>query len=199
MSTLRTSIPSKLRLGVNVDHVATLRQQRTTNYPDPVYAALIAEQAGAETITVHLREDRRHIQERDVRLLKATLSCRLNLEMAPTPEMLAFALEVRPTACCLVPEKREERTTEGGLDVLAQHSFLKEYCAKLAQAGIEVSLFIEPNLEHIEASRALGVPVVELHTGRYAEEPGDASTLHAIVSASARAHHLGLQVNAGHA
>ena len=161
--------PSRILLGVNVDHVATLRQARGTRYPDPVYAALLAEEAGADGITVHLREDRRHIQERDVVTMMDCLQTRLNLEMAVTEEMIAFAEKIRPPHCCLVPEKREELTTEGGLDVVGQFERVKDACKRLAAAGIEVSLFIDPEQEQITAAAKAGAPVFELHTGAYAD------------------------------
>ena len=188
-------------LGVNIDHVATLRQARGTRYPDPVYAAQMAEQAGADGITVHLREDRRHIQAEDVYRLQDALQTRLNLEMAVTEDMLKFALEVKPLHVCLVPEKREELTTEGGLDVVGQRARVGEACSALGDAGIEVSLFIDPDPSQIEASVALGVPTIELHTGGYADartrEERDAclAMLREQV-ALARTH--GLTVNAGH-
>ncbi|PPC90551.1 MAG: pyridoxine 5'-phosphate synthase [Methylobacter sp.] len=188
-------------LGVNIDHVATIRQARGTLYPEPIQAALIAEQAGADGITAHLREDRRHIQDRDIFLLKAMLQTRLNLEMAATPEMVDLACQVKPFACCLVPEKRDEITTEGGLDVLENLSNLKLQCSRLAAAGIEVSLFIDPDLTQIDAAVNAGAPVIELHTGRYA----DATTtgkkqeeLDRIRQAAQYANSKGLQVNAGH-
>ena len=165
----------QILLGVNVDHVATLRQARGTRYPDPVYAALLAEESGADGITVHLREDRRHIQERDVLVMMETLQTRVNLEMAVTEEMIAFAEKVRPPHCCLVPEKREELTTEGGLDVIGQFDRVKEACHRLGSAGIEVSLFIDPDEDQICASAKAGAPVIELHTGSYADaETADA-------------------------
>lgn len=160
---------SRVLLGVNVDHIATLREARGTRYPDPVQAALLAEEAGADGITIHPREDRRHIQERDVWMLKETLQTRMNLEMAVTPEMLAFALEVQPEHCCLVPEKREELTTEGGLDVIAQETHIKNTCTQLIDAGIEVSLFIDPDQRQIDAAHRCGVQAIEIHTGQYAE------------------------------
>src|SRR5262245_61958429 len=158
-----------IHLGVNVDHVATLRQARHTRYPDPVTAALIAEQSGADSITVHLREDRRHIQARDVEVLLRTLQTRVNLEMAVTDSMVDFAVKHRPADCCLVPERREELTTEGGLDVAAQQQRVATVCRTLAQHGIRVSLFIDPEPAQIEASAEAGAPVVELHTGAYAD------------------------------
>lgn len=188
-------------LGVNVDHVATLRQQRGTRYPDPVQAALVAEQAGADSITVHLREDRRHIQDRDVRAMANCLVSPLNLEMAATPEMVAFACEIKPPYCCLVPERREELTTEGGLDVVGQRAWLSEVCMDLAGAGVRVSLFIDPDPAQIDAAIALGVPAIELHTGEYAEAPTGAAQmreLERLGDAALRAHEAGLVVNAGH-
>ncbi len=189
-----------LHLGVNVDHVATLRQARRTTYPDPLFAALIAEQAGADSITIHLREDRRHIQDRDVRMCKDALQTRLNLEMAATEEMVRIALEVRPSDCCLVPEKRTEVTTEGGLDVIGQEDWLKKVCGQLGQAGIRVSLFIDPDVDQLEAAARTGAPVVELHTGAYAEAVGEhrARELKRIATAARHAAGLGLTVHAGH-
>ncbi|WP_116813725.1 pyridoxine 5'-phosphate synthase [Steroidobacter cummioxidans] len=189
-----------LHLGVNVDHVATLRQARRTTYPDPLFAALIAEQAGADSITIHLREDRRHIQDRDVRMCKDALQTRLNLEMAATDEMVRIALEVRPPDVCLVPEKRTEITTEGGLDVLGQQDSLQKVCARLAEAGIRVSLFIDPEPAQLEAAVRVGAPVVELHTGAYAEAIGEqrAKELNRIQVAARHAAKLGLTVHAGH-
>jgi pyridoxine 5-phosphate synthase len=189
-----------IHLGVNVDHVATLRQARHTRYPDPVTAALIAEQAGADSITVHLREDRRHIQARDVEVLLRTLQTRVNLEMAVTDSMVDFAVKHRPADCCLVPERREELTTEGGLDVAAQKQRVAAVCRELAQHGIRVSLFIDPDPAQIAASAETGAPVVELHTGAYAEVEGAAAAkeLMRIESAAARARALGLVVHAGH-
>lgn len=188
-------------LGVNVDHVATLRQARMTRYPDPLTAALIAEQAGADSITIHLREDRRHIQERDLRLMQESLTTRVNLEMAVTDAMLAIAGEVRPADCCLVPEKREELTTEGGLDVASQTDRIRDACAALAARGIRVSLFIDPDAGQIDASLAAGAGVVELHTGAYADAAGPAARmaeLERVRSASAYAARQGLTVHAGH-
>jgi pyridoxine 5-phosphate synthase len=162
----------QLELGVNIDHVATLRQQRGTRYPDPVHAALIAEQAGADNITLHLREDRRHIQERDVRALRELLATRMNLEMAATESMLSFACEMQPADCCLVPERRAELTTEGGLDVRAGAVKLRPACERLAAAGVRVALFIDPVAEQIDAAAECGAAVIELHTGEYAEASG---------------------------
>jgi pyridoxine 5-phosphate synthase len=191
---------NSLHLGVNVDHVATLRQARRTTYPDPVFAALLAEQAGADSITIHLREDRRHIQDRDVRLCKDALQTRLNLEMAATDEMLKIAREVRPADCCLVPEKRTEVTTEGGLDVSGQEAALKAYCARLADVGIRVSLFIDPDKDQLDAARRIGAPVVELHTGAYSDATGErrAHEFKRIEDAARHAHSIGLTVHAGH-
>jgi pyridoxine 5-phosphate synthase len=189
-----------IALGVNIDHVATLRQQRHTRYPEPVQAALLAEQAGADNITLHLREDRRHIQERDVRLLAQLLGTRMNLEMAATPEMVELASQVRPADCCLVPERRAELTTEGGLDVIAGGALLAERCARLASAGIRVSLFIDPEPTQVQAAAAAGVPVVELHTGAYAEREGaaQAQELARVRAAAELAASRGLTVHAGH-
>lgn len=188
-------------LGVNIDHVATLRQARGTRYPDPIQAAIEAEQAGADSITLHLREDRRHIQDRDVRMLADILQTKMNLEMAVTDGMLAIAEHYRPADCCLVPERREELTTEGGLDVAGQQSRMHDACVRLAEAGITVSLFIDPELKQIEAAVACGAPVIELHTGRYAEASSAAEAkkeLKIIRKAAEQARALGLQVNAGH-
>lgn len=188
-------------LGVNIDHVATLRQARGTRYPEPVHAALLAEQAGADGITAHLREDRRHIQDRDIDLLKQMLLTKLNLEMAVTDEMIAIARRVKPQACCLVPERRAELTTEGGLDVIAAPDRMRDACQALAEAGIEVSLFIDPDLQQIDAALQAGAPVVELHTGRYAEastQEERRAELQRISRAAEYAHQAGLQVNAGH-
>ena len=187
-------------LGVNVDHVATLRQARGTRYPDPVQAAFMAEAAGADLITIHLREDRRHIQERDVEILGATLDTRMNLEMAVTEEMLAYAERMRPEDVCLVPERREELTTEGGLDVAGQSDRIREACTRLAGAGIRVSLFIDPDPRQIDAAAEAGAPVIEIHTGRYAEERGEEREreLARIRAAAQRGERRGLVVNAGH-
>ncbi|SRR5690606_9309786 len=194
------ALNSTIALGVNIDHVATLRQARGTRYPDPVHAALQAEMAGADLITLHLREDRRHIQERDVELLRAQLQTRMNLEMAVTDEMVEIACRYRPHDCCLVPERREELTTEGGLDVAAQLPRVREVCAQLAEAGIRVSLFVDPEPHQLDAAKVAGAPVVELHTGRYAEAEGEAAAaeLERLRAAAAHAHGLGLVVNAGH-
>ena len=188
-------------LGVNIDHVATLRQARGTNYPDPIQAALVAEQAGADGITAHLREDRRHIQDRDIFLLKEIIHSRLNLEMAVTDEMIAIARKVKPYACCLVPEKREELTTEGGLDVASQPERMKSACSELADVDIEVSLFIDPDEKQIDAAKTAGAPVIELHTGAYADAKNPIQKkqeLKRIQHAAYYAHNMGLQVNAGH-
>lgn len=190
---------SRVLLGVNIDHVATLRQARGTRYPDPVKAALDAEEAGADGITLHLREDRRHIQERDVRLLRDLLQTRMNLEVALTAEMLAFAQEIRPAHVCLVPERREELTTEGGLDVLGQVQRIRDAIAALPAS--EVSLFIDPELQQIQAAKDCGAPVIELHTGRYVEaetQEEQASELQRLAKAVEFANGLGLVVNAGH-
>jgi pyridoxine 5-phosphate synthase len=190
-----------LRLGVNVDHVATLRQARGVDYPDPVEAALLAEAAGADGITVHLREDRRHIQERDVEELRRRLRVKLNLEMAVTDAMVDLALRVSPDDACLVPERREELTTEGGLDVVAHVARVTAATARLAGAGIRVNLFIDPEPAQVAASRRAGGHGVELHTGDYANAPDDARRsreLGRLRAAAAEAARLGLEVHAGH-
>jgi pyridoxine 5-phosphate synthase len=190
-----------LHLGVNIDHVATLRQARGTRYPSPADAAVTAEQGGADSITVHLREDRRHIQDEDLVAIKAVMQTHMNLEMAVTDEMLAVAGEIRPSDCCLVPESRAELTTEGGLDVLTQQERIREACARLAELGIRVSLFIDPDERQLDAARAVGAPVVELHTGRYADAEGihgQQQELKRIVSAAEYGQSLGLTVHAGH-
>jgi len=190
-----------IRLGVNIDHVATVRQARRAAEPDPVVAAALAVLGGADGITVHLREDRRHIQDRDLDLLKATLTCRLNLEMAATPEMLAIALRVRPTEATLVPEKREELTTEGGLDVVRQAAGVGPVVAQLREAGIEVSLFIDPDTAQIRMAQQLGAQAVELQTATYSEAktPHElAEQLRLLAVAAQQAHQLGLQVHLGH-
>ena len=190
-------------LGVNIDHVATLRQARGTRYPDPIKAALDAEQAGADSITLHLREDRRHIQDHDVERLIALRQTNVNLEMAATDEMVEIACRLRPEDVCLVPERREELTTEGGLDVAGQMAHLERVCTRLDEAGVRVSLFIDAEAEQIDAARAVGAPVIELHTGHYADAGeisrwGQQQELIRIREAAAYAHSLGLQVNAGH-
>jgi pyridoxine 5-phosphate synthase len=194
------SASTSIALGVNIDHVATLRQARRIDYPDPVHAALLAEQSGADSITLHLREDRRHIQDRDVTMLRRLLQTRMNLEMAVTAEMIRIAGEVRPQDCCLVPESREEVTTEGGLDVRAQEARIEEACRTLAAAGVRVSLFIDPDTAQIEAARRVGAPAIELHTGTYANALGKARALELerVRSAASLAASLGLVVNAGH-
>ena len=188
------------RLGVNIDHVATVRNARGGDGPDPVRAALMAIEAGADGITAHLREDRRHIRDADIERLMAELTVPLNLEMAATDEMLAIALDRRPHAVCLVPEKREERTTEGGLDAAGQHNTLASIVARLADAGVRVSLFIEPDPRQIDAAIRLRSPVVELHTGRYAELEGEAraAELRRLADAAALAAKEGLEPHAGH-
>lgn len=192
--------PNRLLLGVNIDHVATLRQARGTRYPDPVFAATVAEHAGADGITVHLREDRRHIQDRDIRVLAQTLQTRMNFEMAVTDEMLSFAEEIRPAHACLVPEKREELTTEGGLDVVGHKASVAAACERLAKVGVEVSLFIDPDPQQIDAAIDCGAPVIELHTGAYADTEGEqqVAELERIRAASDYAFGRGLIVNAGH-
>ena len=189
-----------IALGINIDHVATLRQARRARYPDPVHAALAAEMAGADSITLHLREDRRHIQIQDVRALKEVTKTRMNLEMAVTDEMLDLARHVRPPDCCLVPEKRQEITTEGGLDAASQIQRLKEAVSILVVAGIRVALFIDPDPRQIEAAVQIGAPVVELHTGAYAESAGSqqATELQRILAGAKLASSLGLEVHAGH-
>ncbi|MFJ5319358.1 pyridoxine 5'-phosphate synthase [Pectobacterium versatile] len=192
---------AELLLGVNIDHIATLRNARGTAYPDPVQAAFIAEQAGADGITVHLREDRRHITDRDVRILRDTLQTRMNLEMAVTEEMLNIACEVKPHFCCLVPEKRQEVTTEGGLDVAGQQDKIDNAVARLSQANILVSLFIDADKRQIDAAVASGAPYIEIHTGAYADAPDDEARQHEferIRDAATYAAAKGLKVNAGH-
>jgi pyridoxine 5-phosphate synthase len=185
---------------VNIDHVATLRQARRARYPDPLYAALLAEEAGADSITLHLREDRRHIQDRDVFVLREALQTRMNLEMAVTEEMLRIALEVRPQDVCMVPESRQEVTTEGGLNVAGQSARIADAVKALAASGVRVSLFIDPDAAQIEASRRAGAPVIELHTGAYAEAEGAARAreFERLRTAAKLAASLGLTVNAGH-
>ncbi|VAW81107.1 Pyridoxine 5'-phosphate synthase [hydrothermal vent metagenome] len=193
--------PPEILLGVNIDHVATLRQSRNTLYPEPIQAALLAEQAGADAITIHLREDRRHIQERDVEMISKVVQTRINLEMAVTDEMVAIALKYKPADCCLVPERREELTTEGGLDVVSNLPRIKQVCTVLAKAGIRVSLFIDADPAQILAAVECGAPVIEIHTGHFA----DAETLVAsnkelekVIHAVQLARDNGLVVNAGH-
>lgn len=188
-------------LGVNIDHVATIRQARGTRYPDLIQAALVAEQNGADSITAHLREDRRHIQDSDIVSLKDRLHTLLNMEMAATNEMIAIACRVKPQACCLVPEKRQELTTEGGLDVISNQHYLAQACQRLSDAGVEVSLFIAPDLEQIEAAKHVGAQVVEFHTGTYADAEftqDKSNELKRLTVAARHADALGLQVNAGH-
>ncbi|ADJ29143.1 pyridoxine 5'-phosphate synthase [Nitrosococcus watsonii] len=188
-------------LGVNIDHVATLRQARGTRYPDPIQAAIEAEQAGADGITLHLREDRRHIQERDVALLRDILLSKMNLEMAVTGEMLAIAEQYRPEDCCLVPERREELTTEGGLDVAGQLGRITEACVRLKEAGTRVSLFIDADPRQVEAAAQARAPVVEIHTGHFADardEQRRRKEFQRIVEAVKKGREAGLQVNAGH-
>jgi len=189
-----------IRLGINVDHVATLRQARRAHVPDPVAAALLAEKGGADGITVHLREDRRHIQERDVRELRGRITTKLNLEMAVTPEMVAFAEAVRPDDACFVPERREELTTEGGLDVLAHKEKIKDAVARLEQRAIRVSLFIDPEGAQIEAAHETGAHGIEIHTGAYCNASGAERDreLGAIARAATYARRLGLEVHGGH-
>jgi pyridoxine 5-phosphate synthase len=189
-----------IALGVNIDHVATLRQARGTRYPDPVYAALMAEQAGADSITLHLREDRRHIQDHDLTAIRSVIQTRMNLEMAVTDEMLGIALRIGPEDCCLVPEKRNEVTTEGGLDVASQVPRIREACTTLRAKGARVSLFIDPDRAQLDAAAQAGAPVVELHTGAYAEATDSerAAQLHRIRDAARHAAGLGLTVHAGH-
>jgi len=196
MSTRQTIL-----LGVNIDHVATIRQARGTRYPEPLQAALVAEQAGADAITLHLREDRRHIQDRDVSMLKDMLQTRMNLEMAVTEEMLSIASRVQPEDCCLVPERREELTTEGGLDVVGQRSKISDACARLAEVGVRVSLFIDADEAQIQAAAECQAPVIEIHTGHFADAQ-DRKTrqqeFERIQRAVNAGQSLGLQVNAGH-
>ena len=190
-----------IRLGVNIDHVATLRQARGTRFPDPVQAAIEAEQAGADAITLHLREDRRHIQERDVELLSSILQTRMNLEMAVTEEMVAYAVRLRPAECCLVPERRQELTTEGGLDVVTHEKKISAACERLAEAGVRVSLFVDAEVAQIDAAQRSGAPVIEIHTGRYADAPSAderGEELARIGLGVQQGLDLGLQVNAGH-
>ncbi len=195
-------MPNKrpIYLGVNIDHIATLRQARGTLYPRPADAVVIAERAGADSITVHLREDRRHIQDADLPAIAAVMQTHMNLELAVTDEMLDIACGFAPSDCCLVPERREELTTEGGLDVAGQVDRVREACARLADAGVRVSLFIDPDEKQLEAAVACGAPVVELHTGAYAEAQGEqrAAEVARVAAAAAFGDRLGLLVNAGH-
>lgn len=192
--------PNPILLGVNIDHVATLRQARGTRYPRPAEAARIAEEAGADSITIHLREDRRHIQDSDLQDIKAVMRTHMNLELAVTDEMIDIATNFAPADCCLVPENREELTTEGGLDVAAQSDKVRAACARLADAGVRVSLFIDPDRAQLDAAVSIGAPVVELHTGRFAETEGDEqqAELQRIAEAARYGHSLGLVINAGH-
>ncbi|HXZ46130.1 MAG TPA: pyridoxine 5'-phosphate synthase [Pseudolabrys sp.] len=190
-----------IKLGVNIDHVATLRQARGTRYPDPVQAALEAEQAGADAITLHLREDRRHIQDQDVEILRRVLQTRMNLEMAVAEDVVAFACRTRPHDCCLVPERRQELTTEGGLDVVSGFKKISEVCRRLADAGARVSLFVDADPDQIEAAVRTGAPIIEIHTGRYADagsEETQRQELVRIEQAVQQGVDLKLQVNAGH-
>ncbi len=187
-----------LYLGVNIDHIATIRKARGTAYPRPADGVAIAENAGADSITVHLREDRRHIQDRDLVEIQSVLTTHMNLECAVTEEMLAIAVKTQPRDCCLVPEKREEITTEGGLDVAANLERVQRACRQLSNAGIRVSLFIDPDREQLDAAIAVGAPVVELHTGAYAEANASAEELARIADAASYGKSLGLVVNAGH-
>ncbi|MGL5147425.1 MAG: pyridoxine 5'-phosphate synthase [Plesiomonas shigelloides] len=192
---------SRILLGVNIDHIATLRQVRGTHYPDPVHAAAVAEHAGADGITIHLREDRRHIVDRDVYLLAKTLKTRMNFECAVTEEMLDIACEVKPSYVCLVPEKREELTTEGGLDVAGQRDKIHAAVSRLSAQGIKVSLFIDADKNQIDAAKAVGAPYIEIHTGRYADAHTEAEAnaeLERITTMAKYAHGLGITVNAGH-
>ena len=194
-------LKKQILLGVNIDHVATIRQARLTRYPDPVQAVIIAEQAGADAITIHLREDRRHIQERDVLLIQQVMLSRLNLEMAVTDEMLCFAEKIKPAFCCLVPERREELTTEGGLDVVGQLQRMTEACQRLNEAGIKVSLFIDAREDQIIAAKEVGSRVVEIHTGHYSDATNiqqQQTELQKIMIAIEQGQQCGLQVNAGH-
>lgn len=197
---MSTAAASGIALGVNIDHVATLRQARRGQYPDPLHAALLAEQSGADSITLHLREDRRHIQDRDVTLIAKALQTRMNLELAVTDEMIRIAQSVLPHDCCLVPESRQEVTTEGGLDVAGQMPRVTEACNALGSSGIRVSLFIDPDAAQIEAAQRAGAPVIELHTGTYASADGAARAreFERLRSAAKLAGSLGLIVNAGH-
>ena len=187
-------------LGVNIDHIATIREARGTNYPSPIEGALLCEKSGADSITLHLREDRRHIQDSDVEILRDQLTTKMNLEMAATDEMIAIAAKIKPQDCCLVPEKREELTTEGGLEVASQISRMSDVCSQLAESKVIVSLFIDAQKDQIDAAKECGAPVIELHTGHYADTTGDEqrSEFERIKAMATYAHSIGLQVNAGH-
>lgn len=190
-----------IRLGVNIDHVATVRAARGTPYPDPLFAAFQAAEAGADGITMHLREDRRHIRDRDVERVREHVVCRLNLEMAATEEMVAIAERLRPGDCCLVPEKREELTTEGGLDARGEQDRLRKVCARLAAADVRVSLFIDPDPDQIDAAAEAGADTVEIHTGRYADASDDATARRELAAVARAVEHgvaAGLRVHAGH-
>lgn len=192
---------NEILLGVNIDHIATVRQARGTRYPEPLQAALVAEHAGADAITLHLREDRRHIQDRDVEMLKEMLQTRMNLEMAATKEMLEIAINIQPHDCCVVPEKREELTTEGGLDVKGNLGYLKDYCSALKEAGTRVSLFIDADMQQIDAAKESGAPVIEIHTGHYADAQTVEHKQQELIKISQAVQYgndIGLQVNAGH-
>ena len=187
-------------LGVNIDHIATIREARGTNYPSPIEGALLCEKSGADSITLHLREDRRHIQDRDVEILRDQLTTKMNLEMAATDEMVGIAAKIKPEDCCLVPEKREELTTEGGLDVASQIPRMRDVCAQLADSNVIVSLFIDAQKDQIDAAKECGAPVIELHTGHYADTTDDEQEkeFERIKTMATYAHSIGLQVNAGH-
>ena len=187
-------------LGVNIDHIATIREARGTNYPSPIEGALLCEKSGADSITLHLREDRRHIQDSDVEILRDQLTTKMNLEMAATDEMVAIATRIKPQDCCLVPEKREELTTEGGLDVAGQILRMTDVCSQLAESKVIVSLFIDAQKHQIDAAKECGAPVIELHTGHYADTVGDEqiAEFERIRAMASYANSIGLQVNAGH-
>ncbi len=187
-------------LGVNIDHIATIREARGTNYPSPIEGALLCEKSGADSITLHLREDRRHIQDSDVEILRDQLTTKMNLEMAATDEMVLIATRIKPQDCCLVPEKREELTTEGGLDVAGQISRMTDVCSQLAESKVIVSLFIDAQKHQIDAAKECGAPVIELHTGHYADTVGDEqiAEFERIKAMATYANSIGLQVNAGH-
>lgn len=200
LSTMEETTQPRLELGVNIDHIATLRQARGTIYPDLLEAAFLVKEAGADAITIHLREDRRHIQDADVYEIRKQVKTRLNLELAATDEMVDIACDVRPDDACVVPEKREELTTEGGLDIIGQFDRLQKATQQLTEQEVRVSLFIEPTIEHIKRVPDIGAPIIELHTGTYANAMGDAQKreLDRIIEATEYAHSLGIQVNAGH-